>query len=450
MRKSIKFLGLVAGVTSLAFVATVYPYGQLTNNDGGTVTGDHWELGLSLSNRTPGDGRTVIVHFGTNVSADQAAAIGAAHDTWESIAAIDFDDSPTFNPPGANLGDGFNTHQFNVILGAGILAVTPNITDGVTGRVFESDVFYSNSTRWNTSGTPRGNRVDVQSVAFHELGHFIGLAHSGEVDATMFPFILAGTESATPEPDDEISAALVYGQDDGDVLVPGGGISGRIIDGDDANDGKVCGVVYAFSADEAPISMFNQAYAQDYSGSVVGLSATANTSGSGSGFYQIDGLPDGDYFVLLDATGNVINANQISNWCATSGEADFPQEWYSGAAESNSEIGSVAALVTVSGGNITTGIDIITDTGTSSCGNGTCDAGEDECNCSADCGNPPVEDCTNGVNDDCDNDVDCADADCANDPACECTLGQAGDSCVDDAECCSNKCKGRSGAKTCK
>ena len=200
MRKTMKLCGLVGLVTSLAFVATVYPYGQLTNNNGGTVTGNHWELGMMLSDRTPGDGSTVIVHFGTNVSAAQAAAIGAAHDTWESIAAIDLDDTPAFNPPGANLGDGFNTHQFNVILGAGVLAVTPSITDGATGRILEADVYYSNSTRWDTSGDPRGKRVDVQSVAFHELGHFIGLAHSGEVDATMFPFIQSGTGSATPEP----------------------------------------------------------------------------------------------------------------------------------------------------------------------------------------------------------------------------------------------------------
>lgn len=32
----------------------------------------------------------------------------------------------------------------------------------------------------------------------------------------------------------------------------------------------------------------------------------------------------------------------------------------------------------------------------------------------------------------------------------QCTLGQPGDSCTLDSECCSNKCKGRSGAKTCR
>ncbi len=49
---------------------------------------------------------------------------------------------------------------------------------------------------------------------------------------------------------------------------------------------------------------------------------------------------------------------------------------------------------------------------------------------------------------DCDGDVDCDDADCSGDPACQaCTLGQRGDACSQNSDCCSNKCKGNG---TCK
>ncbi|MCH7884974.1 MAG: trypsin-like peptidase domain-containing protein, partial [Planctomycetes bacterium] len=73
-------------------------------------------------------------------------------------------------------------------------------------------------------------------------------------------------------------------------------------------------------------------------------------------------------------------------------------------------------------------------------------SGDPACACT-----PSTEVCDNGVDDDCDGATDCDDADCSADPACEaCTLGQEGDSCVDDADCCSNKCKGRSGNMTCK
>ena len=54
------------------------------------------------------------------------------------------------------------------------------------------------------------------------------------------------------------------------------------------------------------------------------------------------------------------------------------------------------------------------------CGNGTCFAGEDGCNCPADCGAPPVSEstCGDGKDNDCDGFPDCTDQDCSADPLC--------------------------------
>ena len=52
------------------------------------------------------------------------------------------------------------------------------------------------------------------------------------------------------------------------------------------------------------------------------------------------------------------------------------------------------------------------------CGDGTCDPDEDVCNCPEDCGPPPGEDCADGIDNDCDGLVDCADEDCIDDPVC--------------------------------
>ncbi|MCH8251977.1 MAG: S8 family serine peptidase [Planctomycetes bacterium] len=84
------------------------------------------------------------------------------------------------------------------------------------------------------------------------------------------------------------------------------------------------------------------------------------------------------------------------------------------------------------------------------CGNLSCGAGEDQCNCPGDCGAPPANetDCADGVDEDCDGFTDCDDGDCDLDPSCQCL--SPGSSCTDDAECCSNKCKGPPGGKTCK
>jgi lysophospholipase L1-like esterase len=54
------------------------------------------------------------------------------------------------------------------------------------------------------------------------------------------------------------------------------------------------------------------------------------------------------------------------------------------------------------------------------CGDGACDFEEDQCNCTADCGTPPETEasCTDGIDEDCDLETDCADADCDDDSAC--------------------------------
>jgi sialate O-acetylesterase len=78
------------------------------------------------------------------------------------------------------------------------------------------------------------------------------------------------------------------------------------------------------------------------------------------------------------------------------------------------------------------------------CGDGTCDPGEDQCDCEPDCGMPPLTEavCDDGVDEDCDGGADCSDptGECDADPACDC-LGKHA-ICSDDTECCSNKCRG--------
>ena len=84
--------------------------------------------------------------------------------------------------------------------------------------------------------------------------------------------------------------------------------------------------------------------------------------------------------------------------------------------------------------------DCISDPACPSCGDGTCDPGEDQCNCSADCGFPPAKEtnCADGIDEDCDTYTDCDDSDCDLDPACDCA--PKGGACTDNADCCSGNC----------
>jgi lysyl endopeptidase len=62
---------------------------------------------------------------------------------------------------------------------------------------------------------------------------------------------------------------------------------------------------------------------------------------------------------------------------------------------------------------------------------------------------PPIEICNDGVDNDGDGAVDCADPDCAADPSCS-TCSASGSACTAGTECCSGTCRGKPGSRTCK
>ncbi len=64
------------------------------------------------------------------------------------------------------------------------------------------------------------------------------------------------------------------------------------------------------------------------------------------------------------------------------------------------------------------------------CGDASCDAGEDPCNCSDDCGAATANEqvsfnCADGIDNDCDGNTDCDDSDCAGDTSCDAVCGDS-------------------------
>ncbi len=92
----------------------------------------------------------------------------------------------------------------------GVLAFTEYFNPGFTGWRMR---FYQGWT-WAdgpTTGIP-GSEIDIQGVACHELGHALGLDHSGVAGATMQPAITGtGTSQRSISADDIAGVQSIYG-----------------------------------------------------------------------------------------------------------------------------------------------------------------------------------------------------------------------------------------------
>jgi len=173
-------------------------------------------------------------------------AVAAGFATWEAVptasvtfqfvgftSAVPFDD------------DGISTFGFDAEPDLDrVLGATSFVVDTLTGEIVESDVFFNSIFTWSTAATGDASRFDLQSVATHEIGHFLGLGHSaiGETEirpdggrrvlasgAVMFPISLGRgvTSDRTLQPDDIAGVSDLY--PDGDFKDTTGAISGRVV-----------------------------------------------------------------------------------------------------------------------------------------------------------------------------------------------------------------------------
>src|SRR5205807_837560 len=80
------------------------------------------------------------------------------------------------------------------------------------------------------NGSANNQANDIEGTALHEMGHVLGLHHSGIVSAVMVPATNQVFPRRTLLPDDMAGVSAVYG-----VNVPGGSMSGKITDSSGAS-----------------------------------------------------------------------------------------------------------------------------------------------------------------------------------------------------------------------
>lgn len=166
--------------------------------------------------------------------------------------------------------------------GSSIVAITPLTFYLSNGVIIDADiVFNGKNYKFSTKGT--AGTYDIQDVATHEIGHFLGLDHSGLVGSSMFPYVApVQWIHRSPSTDDAAGAADIYPK----------GITGQISGTVQRGDGSsISGAhIVAFDADGR-------------------MYASALTKGDG--VFAMKGLPAGTYRLLADPLEGAVSQSNV-------------------------------------------------------------------------------------------------------------------------------------------
>ncbi len=137
------------------------------------------------------------------------AAVDRAFRTWQAAVPVTLRPAGAGEPPDVSVewrpaADPDHRMVGGVVAHADFPGACALITDTLPKPLHFDD----SETRWVDGAVP--GRVDVETVALHEIGHLLGLRHSPVRAAVMFPNVPVGRTARVLHPDDLTAAGALY------------------------------------------------------------------------------------------------------------------------------------------------------------------------------------------------------------------------------------------------
>lgn len=236
----------------------------------------------------------------TDANPSVASMIDRAFGNWSGIQAarVSFDrrgitDGPRTRSEGqitVSLADDLFRDQ-------GALAMTTYTFDRSTGQFTDADILIDPSLL--------KGKFNVQMAIEHEVGHALGLDHSGVISSVMYPYVSGGEFPTAADSDDRIAMIAAYPKDD--PTLSGATFTGKVL----GDSGGIFGAqVVAVNDHGHPV-------------------ATDLTNAAGE--FTLTGIPDGRYRLYAEPLDGPVDANALRGSWRNAQMKPFPTQFFSDA-----------------------------------------------------------------------------------------------------------------------